>query len=63
MSYEVETANCTPRWKKLSLWGSNSQPSGYSTTLYRDNVELILFGTHSPDYLFTAGKYIHEATT
>ena len=25
-------------------------------------VELILFGIHSPDYLFTADKYIHEAT-
>jgi len=28
----------------------------------RDYIELILFGIHSPDYLFTAGKYIHEAT-
>ena len=25
-------------------------------------VEVILFGIHSPDYLFTADKYIHEAT-
>ena len=25
-------------------------------------MELIVFGTHGPDYLFTAGKYIHEAT-
>ena len=24
-------------------------------------VELIQFGIHSPDYLFTADKYIHEA--
>ena len=25
-------------------------------------VEVILFGIHSPDYSFTADKYIHEAT-
>ena len=25
-------------------------------------VELILFGIHSPDYLSTADKYIHEET-
>ena len=25
-------------------------------------IELILFGIHSPDYLFIADKYIHEAT-
>ena len=66
MSYELETANCTSQHlslKKLPLWDSNSRPSRYSMTLYRwDYVELILFGIHSPDYLFTAGKYIHEAT-
>jgi len=51
MNYEFETA------------GSNSQPSLYSTTLHRrDHVELILFCIHSPDYLLTAGKNIHEAT-
>ena len=32
-------------------------------TLYQqDYVEFIVFGIHGPDYLFTAGKYIHEAT-
>ena len=36
----------------------------HDTLLYqRDYVELILSAIHSPDYLFTAGKYnIHEAT-
>ena len=39
------------------------RPSHYSTTLYQwGYVELIVFGIHGPNYSFTAGKYIHEAT-
>ena len=38
-------------------------PSHYSMMLYQqDYVELIVFSIHGPDYIFTAGKYIHEAT-
>jgi len=51
MSYKLQTANCTPQYLSKN-----------KVVFVRLELKTFTLQHHSPDYLFTAGKYIHEAT-